>query len=91
MKKEAEAIAAEKLEIVKREEITPEIAKARNIYKRLVNCGFKPSKMQELETDIIYQENKEKLQPIARRAGGMYVDTLSIIAAIMAIYSDIEA
>lgn len=96
VKKEAEKIAAErqeaaapaeKLEIVKREEITPpEVVKARSIYKELKRVNFKPTTLQEAETDIIYRQHKDKLQPIARRAGGLYIDTLSIIAAIMTVF-----
>lgn len=82
---------AEKLEIVKREEITPpEIVKARSIYKELKRVNFTPTALQEAETDIIYKQHKDKLQPIARRAGGLYIDTLSIIASIMAVYNDLE-
>ena len=65
-------------------EIPPEIVKAREIYKRLVNVGFKPSLMQEADAELIYKEYREILQPIARRAGGLYIDTLAIIAAITA-------
>ena len=43
------------------------------------------------DADIIYKANKEVLTPIAKKTGAMYMDTLLIIAAIMAIYSDIEA
>lgn len=96
VKKEAEKIAAErqeaaapaeKLEIVKREEITPpEVVKARRFYKQMRACNFKPTALQEAETDIIYKQHKDKLQPIARRAGGLYIDTLSIIAAIMTVF-----
>lgn len=89
---------AEELEIVPREEkpaapvevIPPEIVKAREIYKKLLACNFRPTKLQEGEADIIYNAYREKLQPIARRAGGLYIDTLSIIAAVMAIYEELE-
>lgn len=93
VKKEAEAIAAEKLEIVSNdpEVIPPEVVRAKAIYKKLLSVNFTPTALQEAETDIIYKANKEALTPIAKRAGGLYMDTLSIIAAIMAIYSDIEA
>lgn len=93
VKKEAEAIAAEKLEIVSNdpEAIPPEVVRAKAIYKKLLSVNFTPTALQEAETDVIYKANKEALTPIAKRAGGLYMDTLSIIAAIMAIYSDIEA
>lgn len=93
VKKEAEAIAAEKLEIVSNdpEVIPPEMVRAKAIYKKLLSVNFTPTALQEAETDIIFKANKEALTPIAKRAGGLYMDTLSIIAAIMAIYSDIEA
>lgn len=92
------AAPAEKLEIVPREEtpaasvevIPPEIVKAREIYKKLLACNFKPTKLQEGEADIIYNAYREKLQPIARKAGGLYIDTLAIIAAVMAIYEELE-
>lgn len=92
------AAPAEKLEIVPREEkpaapvevIPPEIVKAREIYKKLLACNFRPTKLQEGEADIIYNAYREKLQPIARKAGGLYIDTLSIIAAVMAIYEELE-
>lgn len=80
----------EKLEIVKRENapeiLPPEVIKARAIYKELKAVNFTPSKFQESDADIIYQANMDKLKPIARRAGGLYIDTLAIIAAIMAIH-----
>lgn len=75
----------EKLEIVKREEITPEIKEARELYRRLKKCGFTPNEYQEADALIIYKNNKELLKPLARAAGGLYIDTLSIIAAIMTI------
>lgn len=75
----------EKLEIVKREEITPEIREARELYRRLKKCGFTPNEYQEADALIIYKNNKELLKPLARAAGGLYIDTLSIIAAIMTI------
>lgn len=84
----AEAISAqvsEKLEIVKREETTPEIREARELYKRLKKCGFTPNEYQEADALIIYKNNRELLKPLARAAGGLYIDTLSIIAAIMTI------
>ena len=92
------AATVEKLEIVPREEkpaapvevIPPEIVKAREIYKKLLACNFRPTKLQEGEADIIYNAYREKLQPIARKAGGLYIDTLSIIAAVMAIYEELE-
>lgn len=98
VKKEAEKIAAErqeaaapaeKLEIVKREEITPpEIVKARSIYKELKRVNFTPTALQEAETEAIYKNNRDVLQPIARQAGNLYIDTLSIIAAIMSVYDN---
>ena len=101
VKKEAEKIAAErqeapqeaaapaeKLEIVKREEIAPEIVKARKLYKQLRACNFKPTAIQEAEAETIYKLNREQLQPIARQAGNLYIDTLSIIAAIMSVYDN---
>ena len=93
VKKEAEAIAAEKLEIVSNdpEAIPPEVERAKAIYKKLLSVNFTPTALQEAETDIIYKANKEVLTPIAKKTGAMYMDTLSIIAAIMAIYGDIEA
>lgn len=81
-----EAATPEKLEIVKREEITPpEVVKARSIYKQLKAANFTPTTYQEAEAEAIYKNNREKLQPIARRAGGLYIDTLAIIAAVMTI------
>ena len=90
---EAEAIAAEKLEIVSNdpEAIPPEVERAKAIYKKLLSVNFTPTALQEAETDIIYKANKEVLTPIAKKTGAMYMDTLSIIAAIMAFYGDIEA
>ena len=102
VKKEAEKIAAErqeadqeaaapaeKLEIVKREEITPpEVVKARNFYKQMRACNFKPTAIQEAEAETIYKLNREQLQPIARQASNLYIDTLSIIAAIMSVYDN---
>lgn len=98
VKKEAEKIAAErqeaaapaeKLEIVKREEITPpEVVKARRYYKQMRACNFKPTAIQEAEAETIYKLNREKLQPVARQAGNLYIDTLSIIAAIMSVYEN---
>lgn len=92
------AAPAEKLEIVPREEkpaapvevIPPEIVKAREMYKKLLEVNFKPTAIQETEAEIIYKTYREKLQPIARKAGGLYIDTLSIIAAVMAIYEELE-
>ena len=102
VKKEAEKIAAErqeaeqeaaapveKLEIVKREEITPpEVVKARRFYSQMKSCHFKPTAIQEAEAETIYKLNREQLQPIARQAGNLYIDTLSIIAAIMSVYDN---
>ena len=79
------AQVSEKLEIVKREEITPEIKEARELYRRLKKCGFTPNEYQEADALIIYKNNRELLKPIARAAGGLYIDTLAIIAAIMTI------
>lgn len=80
---------AEKLEIVKREEITPpEVVKARRFYKQMRACNFKPTAIQEAEAETIYKLNREQLQPIARKAGNLYIDTLSIIAAIMSVYDN---
>jgi len=70
------------------EELPPEIIKARAYYKRLYSCGFKPSEIQEADAEIIYKSNRDLLQPIARQAGGLYIDTLSIIAAIMAAFEN---
>lgn len=81
--KEAEAPADDP------ETIPPEVQEARTIYKRLIACNFTPSKVQEAEADAIYTAYKDKLAPIARRAGGLYIDTLSIIAATMAAYNDL--
>lgn len=75
----------EKLEIVKREELTAEVKEARELYRRLKACGFTPNEYQEADALIIYKNNKELLKPLARAAGGLYIDTLSIIAAIMTI------
>lgn len=75
----------EKLEIVKREELTAEVKEARELYRRLKSCGFTPNEYQEADALIIYKNNKELLKPLARAAGGLYIDTLSIIAAIMTI------
>lgn len=75
----------EKLEIVKREEMTAEVKEARELYRRLKACGFTPNEYQEADALIIYKNNKELLKPLARAAGGLYIDTLSIIAAIMTI------
>lgn len=84
-----EAATPEKLEIVKREEITPpEIVKARRFYKQMRACNFKPTAIQEAEAETIYKLNREQLQPIARQAGNLYIDTLSIIAAIMSVYEN---
>ena len=93
VKKEAErqeaAAPDEKLEIVKREEITPpEIIKARRFYSQMKSCHFKPTAIQEAEAETIYKLNREQLQPIARQAGNLYIDTLSIIAAIMSVYDN---
>lgn len=71
------------------ETIPPEVQEARKIYKRLIACKFTPSKVQEAEADAIYTAYKDKLAPIARKAGGLYIDTLSIIAATMAAYNDL--
>ena len=89
---ETEAIAADKLEIVPNdpETIPPEVIRARAIYKKLLTVNFTPTALQEAETDIIYKAHKEVLTPIARKAGGLYIDTLSIIAAIMAIYEELN-
>lgn len=83
--------AAEKLEIVKREIVKntpPEVIKAREFYKQLRACNFTPTEYQEADAEIIYKNNKSVLQPIAKQAGGLYIDTLSIIAAIMSIYDN---
>lgn len=88
---ETETIApAEKLEIVPNdpETIPPEVIRARAIYKKLLSVNFTPTALQEAETDVIYKANKEVLTPIARKAGGLYIDTLSIIAAIMSVYDN---
>lgn len=83
------AAPVEKLEIVKREEITPpEVVKARRYYKQMRACNFKPTAIQEAEAETIYKLNREQLQPIARKAGNLYIDTLSIIAAIMSVYDN---
>lgn len=83
------AAPAEKLEIVKREEITPpEVVKARRFYSQMKSCHFKPTAIQEAEAETIYKLNREQLQPIARQAGNLYIDTLSIIAAIMSVYDN---
>ncbi|MBR6984179.1 MAG: hypothetical protein IKH75_11770 [Ruminococcus sp.] len=87
--KQEAAAPVEKLEIVKREEITPpEIVKARRFYSQMKSCHFKPTAIQEAEAETIYKLNREQLQPIARQAGNLYIDTLSIIAAIMSVYDN---
>ncbi|MBR2553429.1 MAG: hypothetical protein IKE94_01095 [Aeriscardovia sp.] len=82
-KQEAEAPADDP------ETIPPEVQEARTIYKRLIACKFTPSKVQEAEADAIYTAYRDRLAPIARKAGGLYIDTLSIIAATMAVYDDL--
>ena len=69
--------------------ITPEdvkrqqaITAAQNYYKVL--CGYKVTTMQAITAEAIYQANRDILQPIARRAGGLYIDNIAIIAAITA-------
>lgn len=86
--KESEATEAAAPD-VKQEAPAPEIVKAREIYKRLIACNFKPTEIQEAEAEIIYRNNREKLAPIAKKAGALYIDTLSIIAATMAVFSDL--
>ena len=75
---------SEKLEIVKRDELPPEVKKAREFYKRLKACNFTPTEYQEADAVLIFKNNREKLAPIAKKCGGLYLDTLAIIAAIMA-------
>ena len=70
---------SEKLEI-----LTPEMVQARFFYKQMIDCNFVPSKYETLQAMAIYQENREILKPIASKTGALYLDTLSIIAAIMA-------
>jgi len=82
-KQEAEAPADDP------ETIPPEVQEARTIYKRLIACNFTPSKVQEAEADAIFTAYRDRLAPIARKAGGLYIDTLSIIAATMAAYNDL--
>ena len=94
MESEAAASAAaddlpEKLEIVKRETIAPEVIRARAFYKELTAARFTPSVYQETEAEAIYKNNRDILHPIARKAGGLYIDTLAIIAAIMAAADDL--
>ena len=91
---ESEAAAAaddlpEKLEIVKRETIAPEVIRARAFYKELTAARFTPSVYQETEAEAIYKNNRDILHPIARKAGGLYIDTIAIIAAIMAAADDL--
>jgi DNA polymerase III sliding clamp (beta) subunit (PCNA family) len=69
--------------------ITPEdvkrqqaITAAQAYYKAL--RGYKVSTIQAITAEAIYQVNREILQPIARRAGGLYIDNIAIIAAITA-------
>ena len=90
MESEAAASAAaadlpEKFEIVKRENFeAPEVIRAKNFYKELTAARFTPTAYQEAEAEAIYKNNRDVLHPIARRAGGLYIDILAIIAAIMA-------
>lgn len=72
------------------EEIPPEFIKAREIYRRLISSNYTPDKFRAAEAEIIYKEHRDVLQPIARRAGGLYIDTLAIIAAIIAAYDETE-
>ena len=58
------------------------ITAAQAYYKVL--RGYKVSTMQAITAEAIYQANREILQPIARRAGGLYIDNIAIIAAITA-------
>lgn len=58
------------------------ITAAQAYYKAL--RGYKVSTMQAITAEAIYQANREILQPIAKRAGGLYIDNLAIIAAITA-------
>jgi hypothetical protein len=69
--------------------ITPEDVKrqqaikaAQGYYKALQ--GYKLTALQEITATAIYKANKAVLQPIARQAGGLYIDSLSIMAAITA-------
>lgn len=58
------------------------IKAAKTYYKALQ--GYKLTSLQELTATAIYKANKAVLQPIARRAGGLYIDNIAIIAAITA-------
>ena len=58
------------------------ITAAQAYYKAL--RGYKVSTIQAITAEAIYQANREILQPIARRAGGLYIDNIAIIAAITA-------
>lgn len=70
--------------------ITPEdvekqaaaIKAAQGYYKALQ--GYKLTGLQAITAEAIYKANKPILQPIARRAGGLYIDNIAIIAAITA-------
>lgn len=58
------------------------ITAAQAYYKAL--RGYKVSTIQAITAEAIYQANRDILQPIARRAGGLYIDNIAIIAAITA-------
>lgn len=58
------------------------ITAAQAYYKAL--HGYKVSTIQAITAEAIYQANRDILQPIARRAGGLYIDNIAIIAAITA-------
>ena len=58
------------------------ITAAQAYYKALQ--GYKLTSLQEITATAIYKANKAVLQPIARQAGGLYIDSLSIMAAITA-------
>lgn len=58
------------------------ITAAQAYYKALQ--GYKLTSLQELTATAIYKANKAVLQPIARQAGGLYIDSIAIIAAITA-------
>lgn len=58
------------------------ITAAQAYYKAL--HGYKLTSLQELTATAIYKANKAVLQPIARQAGGLYIDSIAIIAAITA-------
>jgi len=69
--------------------ITPEDVKrqqaikaAQGYYKALQ--GYKLTSLQEITATAIYKANKAILQPIARQAGGLYIDIIAITAAITA-------